>query len=87
MREGKNLGSLVSRTLILLEDYGPATLNEAVNEAFERETLDFGALCALCERRRQRQKHHTPPSAKVAFGAHVTDSEVRQHALEDYDER
>ena len=81
----RNLGSLVARTLVLLDGVGPTILSESVSEALDRGTTDFGAISALCERR--RRPRGTAAACDVRFGAHVSDRDVRQHALEDYDER
>ena len=81
----RNLGSLVSRALVLLDGVGAAILSDAVSEALDRGTIDLGAISALCERR--RRPRGAAPTCEVQFGAHVSDRDVRQHALEDYDER
>jgi transposase len=81
----RNLGSLVARTLVLLDGVGATILSESVSEALDRGTTDFGAISALCERRRRPRE--AAAACDVRFGAHVSDRDVMQHALEGYDER
>jgi transposase len=80
---GRNLGSMVARTLQLLDIYGPALLRSAVAEMLTRGTHDPGALAILCEQERRRSQVSVP--VVVHFGAHVHERDVIPHDLGGYD--
>jgi hypothetical protein len=80
--QGRNLGSLVARTLKLLDLYGARVLGEAVDELLDRGGSDYGALCVLCEKRRNRRTVPLP----LELSPHVQDREVIPHDLGGYDE-
>jgi len=79
---GHNMGSLVARTLKLLDLYGPVVLGQAVNELIDRGGSDYGALSLLCD------KHCAGRSIPLAleFCAHVNDREVIDPDLGGYNE-
>ncbi len=78
----RSLGAMVSRTLGLLDAYGPAVLQNAVAEMIERGTHDPGALAILCEQHR----HQTNPAPLVPhFSEHVRERDVIPHDLGGYD--
>lgn len=81
---GRNLGSMVARTLGLLDAYGAPALREAIAEMLDRGTHDPGAMAILCEQRR-RQRGDRPPLL-FALGDHVRDRDVVPHDLGGYDE-
>ena len=81
---GRNLGSMVTRTIALLDAYGAPTLREAVAEMLSRGTHDPGAMAILCEQRR-RQRGDQPP-LMVTFADHVHERDVVAHDLGGYDE-
>lgn len=81
---GRNLGSMVTRTLGLLDAYGAAALKEACAEMLERGTHDPGAMAILCEQRRKREGGAAP--LIVSFGQHVHERDVIPHDLGGYDE-
>lgn len=81
---GRNLGSMVARTLGLLDAYGAPAMRDAVAEMLARDTHDPGALAILCEQRRRRRGEAPPPL--VALGAHVRERDVIPHDLGGYDE-
>jgi len=85
VEDGRNVGSLIARSLKLLDLYGEPVFADAVAEAVRRATADFGALALLCEQR--RASHHTPPPLPLTFGDHVSDRDVIPHNLENYDAR
>ncbi len=85
VEDGRNVGSLIARSLKLLDLYGEPVFADAVAEAVRRATADFGALALLCEQR--RASHHTPPPLPMTFGDHVSDRDVIPHNLENYDAR
>jgi transposase len=84
VESGRNLGSLVGRTVQLVDLYGAAAVSAAVAEAVARGTQDPGALAALCEQ--QRRAAARPVPVPVALGAHVRDHDVIPHDLGGYDE-
>ncbi len=78
----RSLGAMVSRTLGLLDAYGPAVLQKAVAEMIERGTHDPGALAILCEQ--ARHQSNTAPLIPH-FADHVRERDVIPHDLGDYD--
>lgn len=80
---GRNVGSLTSQMLRLLDRYGDATVASAVVEVLSRGTHDPGAVAVLCEQARQRNQQPIP--IDVVLGSHVPDRDVIPHALETYD--
>ncbi len=81
---GRNLGSMVSRVIVLLDAYGAPVMRQALTEMIARGTHDPGALAILCEQQR-RQRGDRPPRV-VAFGDHVRERDVVPHDLGGYDE-
>ncbi len=80
---GRNLGSMVSRTLSLLDAFGAPVLREVIADMLEHGTHDPGAMAILCEQRR-RLRGDPPPSVLV-FGDHVQERDVVPHDLGGYD--
>jgi len=81
---GRNLGSMIARTLKLLDLYGPELLAKAVEEVLARGLHDPGALASLCEQRRCAM--NAPVPLDIPLAEHVNDRDVIPHALETYDE-
>lgn len=81
---GRNLGSMTTRTLTLLDRYGPELLAAAVVEILGRGMHDPGALDSFCEQRRRAL--HAPVPLEIPLSDHVRDREVVPHNLETYDE-
>ena len=82
LEDGRNVGSLVSRTLQLLDLYGASVLRGAVDDLLAKGSHDFGALAILCEQRRTKPRRMLP----VELGAHVVDRDVVPHDLGGYDD-
>lgn len=82
LEDGRNVGSLVARTLKLLDLYGATVLKEAVEELLSKGSHDYGALAILCEKRRTRTRRVLP----LELGAHVVDRDVIPHDLGGYDD-
>jgi transposase len=80
---GRNIGSMISQTLRLLDLYGDALFAEAVAEIVERGTHDPGALAVICER--QRHARALPVPLDIPLAEHVPDRDVIPHDLEIYD--
>lgn len=79
---GRNVGSMIARTLRLLDAYGAPAVSLAVAAMIERGTSDLGALAILCEQHRRRR----PPPLPLELGKHVLDRDVLPHDLGGYDE-
>jgi transposase len=80
---GRNLGSMVARTLALLDAYGAPILRETIAEMLERGTHDPGAMAILCEQRRRLRGNRQP--SVIVFGDHVLERDVVPHDLGGYD--
>jgi transposase len=80
--DGRNVGSLVVRTLQLLDLYGANVLASAVDDLLQRGGHDFGALAMLCEQRRKKPRRLLP----VQLAPHVVDRDVIPHDLGGYDD-
>ncbi len=81
---GRNLGSMVSSTIVLLDAYGPAVLREVVADMTARGVHDRGAMAILCEQRRKRRSGPSPMI--IELGQHVVERDVVPHDLGGYDE-
>jgi len=82
VHEGRNMGSMVGRTLKLLDLYGERVLARAVDALLERGSHDLGALAVLCDQVRRPQRVALP----LELGDHVPDRDVIPHDLGDYDD-
>lgn len=83
--DGLNVGTMVKRTTVLLDAYGPKVVREALEQMRQRGTHDPGALAQWCEQ--QRSPRRAAATTRVELGAHVKERTVVPHALEGYDER
>jgi transposase len=81
---GRNLGSMVASTIVLLDAYGPATLRAVVADMIARGMHDRGAMAILCEQRRRRRSGPAP--LVLELGEHVVERDVVPHDLGGYDE-
>jgi len=79
-----NMGSMVTRTIKLLDAYGGRVLCAAVDEMIASELVDMGALAVLCERHRKRDGGDVMPVIELA--PHVQECDVVPHDLGGYDE-
>jgi transposase len=82
LEDGRNVGSLVARTLKLLDLYGATVLRAAVEELLAKNSHDYGALAILCEKQRTRPRRVLP----IELGPHVVDRDVIPHDLGGYDD-
>jgi len=82
---GRNTGSVVARTLRLLDLYGPDVLAAAVGDIIARGLSDPGALDAMCEKRRRGRA--APVPVEMTLPDHVRDRDVVPHDLEGYDDK
>lgn len=82
LEDGRNVGSLVGRTLKLLDLYGASVLAPAVDDLLAKGSHDYGALAILCEQRRTRPRRVLP----IEFAPHVVERDVIPHDLGGYDD-
>jgi transposase len=80
--DGRTVGSLIARTLKLLDLYGAAVVGAAVQDLLAKGSHDYGALAILCEQRRKKPRVILP----LQLGAHVVDRDVIPHDLGGYDD-
>jgi len=80
---GRNIGFMTARVGKLLDLYGAEILTQAVADVLARGLHDPGALALRCEEARSRAGRPMP--ALLELGAHVPDSDVIPHDLEQYD--
>jgi len=83
VESGRNLGSLVARTIKLLDLYGQEVFVPAIRVAIERGLVDIGALGVLCEHERRARSRPVP--VEVNLPDHIADRDVIPHDLERYD--
>ncbi|MDX2024487.1 MAG: IS21 family transposase [Deltaproteobacteria bacterium] len=81
---GANIGSVISRTVKLLDTYGPDIFAAAINDVVERGIWDVGAIAQGCEQKRIATG--LPVPVAIAFGEGVKDRHVKPHSLESYDD-
>lgn len=84
---GHNLGSITAALLRLLDRYGAAALQPAIQEALQRDVPHPNAVRLALERARDAAGQ--PPPLALVLPEHVArrDAPVRPHALESYDRR
>ncbi len=82
LEDGRNVGSLVGRTVKLLDLYGASVLAPAVDELLAKGSHDYGALAILCEQRRTRPRRVLP----IELASYVVERDVIPHDLGGYDD-
>lgn len=82
LEDGRNVGSLVARTLKLLDLYGETVLASAIADLLAKGSHDHGALAILCEQRRTRPRRLLP----IELASHVVERDVIPHDLGGYDD-
>jgi transposase len=82
---GDNLGTITADLLRLLDHYGAAELDAAIQDALARGVPHPNAVRLALDRRRERR--NAPPPIAVDLPDHVKtrDTTVRPHRLETYD--
>lgn len=80
--DGRNLGSLIARTLKLLDLYGDDILRRAVDALIDKGSHDIGALAILCDQLHRPKKVRLP----LQLSDHVPDRDVPGHDLGGYDD-
>jgi transposase len=81
---GPSLAIQVTRAIKLLDLYGDDVFAAAVAELVARGLRDTGALAVACDR--LRREHRQPLPIDIPMPAHVDDTDVVPHDLEDYDD-
>jgi len=83
---GNNLGTITAALMRLLERFGAAALQVAIEEALQRNVPHPNAVRLALERAREEQG--LPPPTALCLGDDVArrDAPVRAHALADYDQ-
>lgn len=82
LEDGRNLGSLVARSLKLLDLYGEATFKAAVDRLVDQGSQEYGALAMLCDQIIQPHRRSLP----LELAPHVQDAPVTHRDLGDYDD-
>jgi hypothetical protein len=83
---GHNLGSITAALLRLLDHYGAAELQAAIQEALQREVPHPNAVRISLERRREQRDLPPPLAIPLPADARVRNLVVRPHTLGDYDD-
>jgi hypothetical protein len=82
---GDNLGSITSALLRLLDRYGTAELEAAIDEALSRDVPHPNAVRLSLERRREERQQVPPLAVALPEDQRVRNIVVRPHKLGDYD--
>jgi len=82
---GYHLGSITSALLRLLDGYGAAEMELAINEALSRDVPHPNAVLLSLEKRREASSQPPPVSVALPNDKRVRDLVVRPHNLNDYD--
>jgi transposase len=85
-QRGDNLGSITATLLRLLDRYGAAELQAAIDEALHREVPHPNAVRLSLQRRREQRDQPPPLAVTLPEDTRVRDLVVRPHDLEDYDQ-
>jgi hypothetical protein len=85
-QRGDNLGSITAALLRLLDRYGAAELQGAIDEALQREVPHPNAVRLSLQRRREQRDQPPPLAVALPEDTRVRDLVVRPHDLQDYDQ-
>lgn len=83
---GDNLGSITAALLRLLDSYGAAELEAAIQEALQRAVPHPNAVRLSLQRRREQRNQPPPLAITLPDKAQVRNLVVRPHALNGYDQ-
>ena len=84
-RRGGHIGATVAALLRLLDDYGAAELEAAIDEALERGVPHPNAVRLSLTRRREQRNEPPPIPIDLPKDPRVRDIAVRDHDLGGYD--
>ncbi len=82
---GQPLGAIATALLDLLEQYGAAELEAAIDEALQQDVPHPNAVRLSLQRRREQRGQPPPLALNLPEDPRVRNIVVRPHALEDYD--
>jgi hypothetical protein len=82
---GENLGAATTALVHLLDRYGAAELDAAIEEAVRKEVFHPHAVRHVLEQRRRQHDQPPPLPVELPDDPRVRDLVVRPHALESYD--
>jgi transposase len=85
-QRGEPLGRIAAELLELLDRYGAAELDNAIQEALDRGVPHPNAVRLALERLREQQQK-PPPVTPLPSHIQARDVVVRQHRLDSYDQR
>ena len=83
--EGQNLGGATTQLLNLLDLYGSAELELAIQEALEAKAANASSVRQILERRRREQNLPVPVAIAVPADPRIQNLVVVPHKLSDYD--
>ena len=83
---GDNLGSITAALLRLLDSYGAAELEAAIQEALQRDVPHPNAVRLSLQRRREQRDLPPPLAIPLPDKAKVRNLVVRPHTLTGYDQ-
>jgi transposase len=82
---GENLGAATTALVRLLDRYGAAELEEAIEEAVRKEVFHPHAVRHVLEQRRRQRDQPPPLPVELPDDPRVRDLVVKPHPLESYD--
>lgn len=83
---GGNLGAITAALLRLLDRYGAAELQAAINEALAQDVPHPNAVRLALERRREQRQQQPPIAVMLPEHIRIRDTTVRPHQLDVYDQ-
>jgi transposase len=85
-KRGESIAVVTQKLLLLLDDYGPAELRAAVDEALARGTPHVSSIVFLLARRRRTAQRRLTPTVDLSRRPDLKDLYVKPHSPETYDE-
>lgn len=82
---GANLGAITMGLIRLLDRYGAAELQIAIQDALERDVPHPNAVRLALERRREQRGARPPVALQLPASVESRDAPVQPHALDTYD--
>jgi len=82
---GNNLGGLTTGLLKLLDLYGPAEVEQAIQETLQSQAVHLSAVRLVLERRRREKNLAPPVEIVVPDDPRIRDLVVIPHSLSTYD--
>jgi hypothetical protein len=85
-QRGESVAATTEKLLLLLDDYGPAELAAALEEALSRQTPRLGSVAFLLARHRRAAQRRMALPVDLSRRPDLKDLYVKPHASETYDE-